>query len=179
MKVAIVYLIKGEAQHYQKKLIKKVADLSGEKYVAYDTLLPQHITLKVPFNIKNIKKLEILLSEFTAEQKRHPLKIRKFGNFRKFVTFLTAEFPIGARKIQKQLVKTVNEEYRLKPHNHELEWKPHATIAYGNNKDTFKIIWKYLNSLEKPSFDLEFDNITILKKSRKLWKIHKVFKIPN
>jgi len=178
MKVVIVYLIKGEMQKYQKRLIKKTANLSGERYLAYDNSLPEHITIKIPFRIKNFKKLENLLSEFASNQKRYPVKVRKFGNFRKFVAFLKTDFSRGAKKVQKNLVKTLYKEYRLSSQDHDINWNPHATLVYGNTPESFKIIWRYLKSLEKPKFDFEFDNITILKKPKRLWKVHKVFKIP-
>ena len=53
----------------------------------------------------------------------------------------------------------------------------HATVAYGSTKKSFSIIWDYLQTLEKPEFDLEFDNIAILKKPKKYWQIYKEFKI--
>ena len=57
------------------------------------------------------------------------------------------------------------------------KYKPHATIAYGNSLKKFDHMWRYINTLNKPRFDLSFDNVTILKKPRKYWTIHKVYKL--
>ena len=56
-------------------------------------------------------------------------------------------------------------------------FKPHATVAYGNTKQSFKDIWNYLKTKEKPEFDLKLDALFLMKKPRKHWKLHKVFKI--
>jgi len=57
------------------------------------------------------------------------------------------------------------------------KWNPHSTISYGNTKESFDGIWNYLKKLDKPKFELMFDNITIMKKSGKYWRVYKEFKL--
>jgi len=179
MQYVIVYLIRGKAREYQKKLIKKVADISGERYVAYENPIPQHVTLKSPFKIRSIRRVERTLRKFTKDKKPYPIRINGFGNFRRgLVVFLNTKFSFRGRRIQKKLIKLLKQEANLKLHEFDKKWKPHATIAYGNTNETFYEIWSYLKKIEKPKFDMEFDNITILKKPRKgRWRIYKVFEI--
>lgn len=175
MKVVLVYLIKGEAQKYQKRLIKQVADISGERYVAYDNPIAQHITLNSPFRVRSTRKLESLLEKFAAEKDSIPMRISGFGNFKRFVAFLKLDIPRGVRNIQKELIEMTRDELNVKPNAYDLKWHPHATVAYGNTKASFNKIWHYLKEQNKPEFDVEFDNITILRKPKKLWEVHKIY----
>ena len=175
MRVVIVYLIQGKARRYQESLIERVAHLSGENYLL-ENPLPQHVTLRSPFDVKDLKKLEQVVGDFTAQQKRASIMIRGFGNFEKKVAFLKPEFPKQARAIQRSLVTLVKDELSIPPHEFDLKGRPHATIAYGNTPETFGIIWDYLK-LRKPRYRLDFDNITILTKPRRYWKIHKVYEL--
>jgi len=77
--------------------------------------------------------------------------------------------------IQKQLLKELKKIKGIRVKKSDKEFKPHATIAYGNTKKSFDNIWNYLKKFNKPKFNLKFDNITILKKAGKYWKIYKVF----
>ena len=175
MKYALVYLIKGKPKKYQQNLVKTVGPKFGERYVL-ESKLPAHITLKIPFDTSNIKPLENRLKEFVKKQKPAKIKITGFGNFRRFVAFLKFKFSKSAFKIQKDLIKELN-KVGIKLHEHDKKWHPHATISYGNTKKSFNNIWNYLKTLNKPQFDLYFDNITILKKGKKYWKVYKEFRL--
>lgn len=176
MKYVLVYLLKGDARKCQQKLVKEVGPRFGENYMM-ENPLPAHITLKSPFELRDIKELEKKLKEFTSKHRSREFKIRRFGNFRRFVAFLKPEMPQEIIKLQKKLLKTIKDMDGIELHEFDKKWKPHATIAYGNTKESFDNIWNYLKKLDKPNLDLVFDNITILKKPKKYWKVHKVFKL--
>jgi len=177
MKCVIVYLIRGEVQAYQQDLINKLAEISGEEYVAKTNPIPQHITLKAPFDTEDLEKLERVVEEFAKTQKQGEIKIRGFNNFDRFVAFLDTKFDDKSKAIQKGAITILAERMNLKLHEHDKSFKPHATVAYGNTKETFDTIWNYLEGLEKPKFDLKFDNITIMIKPEGSWKVHKVYEI--
>jgi len=176
MKYSIFYLMKGEARRYRNKLVKEVGPKFGERYVL-NSKLPAHITLKIPFENNNIKKVEKVLKKFIKNHKSSKIKIIGFGNFRRFVAFLKFEFPKFALGTYKEMINELGKIKGIKIHEHEKNWHPHATIAYGNTKKSFNEIWNYLKKLNKPKFELMFDNITIMKKVGKYWKIHKEFKL--
>jgi 2'-5' RNA ligase len=175
MKYSIFYLIKGEAGKYNQKLLKTIGPKNGENYMI-ENPLPSHVTLKSPFEIDNIREIEEFLDDFVKKQKQSRIEIDGFGNFRRFVAFLKVKFSVGAKKIQKNLVKEL-QEFGIKAHEFDLKWDPHATISYGNTKESFNGIWKDLKKLNKPHFDLKFENITIMKRVSSGWKVHKEFKI--
>ena len=77
--------------------------------------------------------------------------------------------------MRKEMIKGIK-RLGIKIEKYDREYRPHATVAYGNTKKSFNGIWNYLKTLESPKFDLKFDNIAILKK-RKYWEIYKVYKI--
>lgn len=176
MKYVLVYLIRGKAERYHQKLVKEVGPKFGERYMI-ENPLPSHITLKSPFELDNSKELETLLKMFSNKHKSVKIKIDSFGNFRRFVAFLKISLPKQVIKIQKELLREVKKVEGINLHEFDLKWKPHATISYGNTKDSFDKIWSYIQTLEKPNFELEFDNITILRKPKKLWKVYKIYKL--
>ena len=175
-KYVIVYLIKGKAGKYNQKLIKIVGPKFNELHIVKNPR-PPHITLKSPFEATKIKDVENILKEFVKKQKSVKININGFGNFRRFVAFLKVNFSKEAKKIQKNLIKELKNIKWMKFHEHDLKWKPHATIAYGSNKKNFNRIWDYLIKLNKPKFDLKFDNITLLIKKGNTWKVYKEFRI--
>lgn len=176
MRYALVYLIRGKAEKYHQKLVKEVGPKFGEKYMM-ENPLPSHITLKSPFELDNSIELENMLNVFSKKHKSVKIKINSFGNFRRFVAFLKISLPKQVFKIQKDLLREVKKVDGVTLHEFDIQWKPHATISYGNTKNSFDKIWSYIQKLEKPNFESVFDNITILKKPKKLWKIHKIYKL--
>jgi 2'-5' RNA ligase len=175
MKYSIFYLIKGPAEKYQQKLVKEVGPMFGENYMVENSL-PAHITLHSPFELKSIKHLEELLNNFSKKHNKSKIKIEGFGNFKRFVAFLKTQFSKEGMKLQKELAREL-EKINIPSHKFDKKFKPHATISYGNTPETFSKIWDYLKKLENPKFEVEFDNLTIMKKSRNKWIIHKKFEL--
>ena len=174
MKYSIFYLIKGNAEKYRDNLVKIVGPRFAENYVV-NSKLPAHITLKTPFEIKNIKLIENTLKDLTKRHRKQNIEIRGFGNFRRFVVFLIFRFSKPALKIREELIKRFKEIKGTSIRQYDKKWNPHATISYCNTKKSFNNIWNYLKKLDKPYFKLKFDNITIMKKTGRYWKIHKKF----
>ena len=174
MEYVIVYLIKGKAEKLQQKLVKTVGPKFGENYKV-ENPWPAHVTLKNPFKIKNIKRLESTMVEFVKKCKQEKITITGFGNFNKFVVFLKTNFSQHSRKIQKELIKEIK-KLGIEITKFDKNFSPHSTIAYGNTKETFSKIWNYLKTLPKPKFNLIFDNITILRKN-KFWEVYKEYPI--
>jgi len=172
MKYAIVYLLRGKIRGYHKKLVKELAQKFKENYLTKKNPIPPHITLKSPFRTKYIKEIEKIIKDFTKIKKPSKIKIKGFGNFNKSVIFLKTKFSRKGYKVQKELLNKLG----LKTQKFDKKWKPHSTIGFSNTKKRFNQMWKYVKS-KNPKFDLKFDNITILKKPRKYWKIYKTFNI--
>ncbi|MBI4116913.1 2'-5' RNA ligase family protein [Candidatus Pacearchaeota archaeon] len=158
------------------KLVKEIGPKFGENYVL-DSKLPAHITLKIPFNLRNIKELENFLENFVKKLHREEIEIVGFDNFRRFVVFLKFNFSKSALRIQSNLIYEIKKINEIDIDKHDEKWHPHATISYGNTENSFNHIWNYLKKLEKPHFKLYFDNITIMKELKNKWVIHKEFKL--
>ena len=166
----------GEAKKYRNNLVKEVGPKFGERYV-FESKLPAHITLKTPFETKKIREVEEILEEFVKNHQASKIKIVGFGHFKRFVAFLKFEFSKSALRTQSELIKELSKIKNIKIREHDKIWHPHSTISYGNSKKSFNGIWNYLKKLDKPSFEMKFDNITIMKKSRKRWKVYRKFKL--
>jgi 2'-5' RNA ligase len=176
MRYVIVYLVKGKAKKYQNKLKNEVGPKFGENHLV-DNPIPAHVTIKSPFETKKIEEVESVISEFVKKRKAVDLKIDGFDKFRRFVAFLKIDFGKEGRKVRKDLLKDLEKVKWMKLRGHDLKWKPHVTVSYGNTKESFDGIWNYLAKLKKPKFNLKFDNITLLKKVRGKWKVYKEFEI--
>jgi 2'-5' RNA ligase len=176
MKVVLVYRIKGKLEKIQQKLVKEVGPKFGEEYMI-ENPLPVHVTLSSPFEFKKIKEVDNFVKQFVKNKEKSIINVRGFGKFDNKVAYIKTTFSKQGRLIQRKLVKDLYEEFGKKPHEFDLKWKPHSTISYGNSKESFDNIWKHLRELEKPAGELSFDNITILKKPKKFWKIHREYKI--
>ncbi len=176
MRYSIFYLIGGETKKYQQNLVKEVGPKFGEKYVL-ESKLPAHITLKAPFDIEKINELEKILGAFVKNHKSSKINVVGFDNFNRFVAFLKFEFSKSALRIQKEMINELSKINGIEINEYDKKWHPHATISYGNNKKSFDGVWNYLSELDKPKFELMFDNITLMKKSGKYWNVHKRFKL--
>ncbi len=171
----IVYKITGRAAKCHQNLVKKISRLFRE-YECKNEKLPTHATLKYSFETDNIAEIENIIKSFVKKQKPAKIEMRGFDHFHNSVIFSKLKFSKEAKEIQKKLIKELKTN-GLPIKKDDAYWKPHATITFISKKDNFEKIWNHLHSLDKQKFDLKFDNITILKKPRKLWKTHKRFKI--
>jgi len=174
MQYVIVYLIKGKPKIYQQGLINELS----RKFNLHNLNkhIPPHVTLKLPFSTKNIKVIEKLILNICKDSKKYPVKIKGFGNFGKEALFLDIKFSFKAKRIYKKLLKELKKIKWVSFNQYDGLGTFHATLAYAKNKKQFSYIMKYLQK-RKPSYDLEFDNISLLKKIGKNWKIYKVFEI--
>lgn len=177
-KYFIGYVLEGKEKEYNQKLVEEVGPMFGEDYIV-ENPRPPHLTLKSPFETDKIEEIESLLSKFAKDHKSTRFKINGFDNFRKFVAFLKVEDSDKIRELQKSLINELKKISWIKIDKYDLEWKPHATIAYGNTQESFNKIWNYLQNLQKPEFDIQFKKISLLKKENNLWKIYKEYELNN
>lgn len=175
MKYVIVYLVRGKVERYHQFLVKTIGPKFGENYLIKNPL-PSHITIKSPFVSKNIKNVEYTIKNFVNTRKPVRIDVEGFGNFNRFVAFLKLKFPKQLLKIHTELLNELEDKNKIKLEEFDKKWKPHITIAYGNTKKSFDKIWNELKE-KNPKYKLKFDNITILKKPKRYWKIHKIFEI--
>ncbi len=170
----IVYLMRNKVKKYQEKLIDELS--KKFKINNLNHHIPAHITLKVPFETKRIKNVENVLRNFVKKQKQSKIKVKGFGSFNGKVIFINPIYSNAAKILTRNLIKDLEIISRMKLKKYDKDHTPHATIGYARNKYQFKEILNFLNS-KNPEFSMSFDNITILKKVVRNWKIYKIFKI--
>lgn len=175
MKYAIVHLLTGKAREYHVKLVKTLAKEFNEPYLIKNPI-PSHITLKYSFKTNKIKEIEKSLESFIKDKKQSDIKIRKINNFDKKVLYLQVDFSKKATKVYRELLKELKKIKYLNWRKFDAKEKFHATIIYANTKENYRKISRKVFKI-KPKLDIKFDNISILKKQKNKWKIHKIYKI--
>lgn len=175
MKYVIVCLIKGDAGNYHNSLVRELARNFSTKDLSQT--IPPHLTIKSPFFTKNIKIIEEIIYGFSKSIKKTSFTLKGFDHFRRNVIFMNVNANNYLIDVARNLVKLLGKvrgmtfsEYESKPVHY------HATIAYCESEKMFDAIWLYLSN-RKPEYKVYFDNITILKKVKDKWRIHKEFDI--
>lgn len=176
MKYCIVYLIKGNAEEYQRKVVREFSDVFDIRDL--NNHIPPHITLKAPFETDNINQIEELLSNFSKNVKPAKIKIGELGHFDKRVIYLDAKFSPEAKKIYDNLIKELEKISWMSWREHDKLGNFHATLAYCQDEEEYKDFWEYLSMLNPASFDANLDNISILvKNSEGDWEVYRGFRI--
>jgi 2'-5' RNA ligase len=180
MKYVVVYLIKGEAKKYHENIARNLSKRFGFKCET-DHIMP-HITLKYfnpPFGTKkDIADVEKAIGELCKTQKKSSLKLSSFGNFGQNVVFIKVK---PSKEMQATFDNLILELKKIK----SVVWNQfdgknmtfHSTLSTQFCQKDFPDIMKYLETVEKPDFNLNFDNVTILQKRKTNWKIYKEFKL--
>jgi len=169
----IVCLIKGEALQFHEKLVDEVCS----KFNVKPQRLPAHFTIKAPFELEDVSEIENIIESFTKNRKSEGILIDGFGFFRTNVVFMKVNPSSDAKKIHDDFIKELKKVSNL-------EWKPnegkekvyHCTVVSKLREDKFQPIWEYVSNFS-PKYELQFDNISILRWENYRWVTHKEFKI--
>lgn len=174
----IAYLIEGDAKKYHERLCKKVSEnFDIDKIVKSE--IPPHITLKAPFETNNIEVVEEVIGNFAKKIENKPeLTYGNFGSFKENVVYVDIQSKSDFEELIKDFHKTLLENFKwMQFYDTEKLLNFHATVAVGRNtKKNFHEINKFLENLPECEFELDFDNIAILKNENGIWKIHRVFR---
>jgi len=176
MKYSIVYLLKGEAEKYHRELVEEVSQKFGVKGVV-NSKVPSHVTLKYLSNRNEIKDIEELIKRISENINSFYLDVGGVGSFGKDVIFLKVKHSEELNKLEGELFGAL----RNFP---DIKWDPwdklpyafHITLAEKDIGNKFYEIKKYCEDHEK-HFRVLFDNITIIKKPKDKWIVHKEFKL--
>jgi len=175
MRYSIFYVIPGKFAKYQQKLCKEYAKKFNEPYML-ENPLPCHVTLKAPFDSNNIKEIENIVKKVCENRKSSNVNIKNIGNFHRKVVFFKITLSGVAKKIHYELIRRLKKINRLEWSEYEPCYKYHSTIIYGNTPESFNKIWADASKLNL-NFTEKFNNITIMKKAKGRWKVHKTFKL--
>ena len=172
MKFFIGYLIEGEAAVWHNDLARDISEKFNIWNIA-DTR-PPHITIFRPFETESIETILGLLEDWTAG---HPLlgklAISNFGNFDDKVVFADVAVDGDVMNAISDLRAGLHGVPGMPSENHP-EWRPHATLAYQVEPAKIKAIRDYVSKLDKPNFNLAFDNVTIFRsEDDRKWSVWK------
>lgn len=176
MKYSIAYLIKGNAEEYQRKIMREFSDVFDIRDL--NNHIPPHITLKAPFETDNINELDKLLSNFAKNSKAGKVNLGGLGHFDNRVIYMDSKFSSDAKAVYNNLIKELEKVGWLTWRDYDKLGNFHATLTYCENEEQYKECWEYFSKLKTAMFDLKFDNISILvKNSEGDWEVYKEFKI--
>jgi len=174
MRLAIIFVIKGNFEKYHQKLIKEIGGKFEQPELINEPKLPSHFCMKFPFNTSKLKGIEKSIKKVINNHSRFKLKVGKFGHFTNLVVFAKPRTSKKLINIQKDLIRKLKVHKKL----YDKKWVPHATISFCKDDKNYKKIWKYLEEKGGKEFEVIFDNISILKRySKKDWRIYKEFKL--
>lgn len=173
MRYVIVCLIEGEALEFHEKLTLAICHTFKVKRQR----LPAHFTIKAPFETEKINEMEELIEKFCLNNKATDIKIQDFGHFKENVVYMDVLPSNEAIKIHDNFIDLV----QTLPW---LEWKRnegkgrifHCTLVSKIPYGMFDDIWTYISNINY-SFNLSFDNISILSWENYKWNLHKQYKL--
>jgi len=175
MEYSIFYLIEGETGKYQNQLVKDLSqNFGGNSILKSD--LPTGIALKVPFEVENIGAIEKVIGDFVKKEKPAKIAAHEFGKVKKFTAVINFKLSKQAFRLQKKLLEELG-EVKIKAHKYDRKFKAYSVIVYSKTKRQFRKLLKHLSEMKKPKFKLKINNIAIMKKVGKVWKLHKKFRI--
>lgn len=175
MEYSIFYLIEGDAEKYQNQLVRDISQNFGENSILKSNL-PTGIALKVPFEVGNIGVVEKVIEDFVKKEKPAKIATHEFGKVKKMAAVIHFKLSKQASKLQRKLLEEL-EEAKIKSHRYDRKFKAHSIIVYSKTKREFRKILRHLSKMKKPKFKLKINNIAIMRKVGKVWKLHKKFKI--
>ena len=163
--IALICLLTEEVNTYYRNLRQK---LSAQFGIEINLGVPAHITLKYGFPVENIRKIEEVVRIFSEFQPRAKWELCGFGHFshpdRKIV-FLDVRPGDGIQVAHLRLL----DKLRLIPwvkwgQFDGPSWHYHVTLAaQGITTDNFGDVLSFLEDLEEPVFEANFDNIALFR----------------
>ncbi len=139
---------------------------------------PPHITLHMPFSMKEEKEMKLFTSLSNFSSMHTPIKvcIDNFEHFPPRVIFLNVVNSVPLKHLQKALERTFKKDLNLFNANYgEQPFHPHITLAFRDlKKDQYKKAWEEFQAKE---FKEEFmaDKLTLLKHDGKVWQVYREF----
>lgn len=169
-KYFIAYLLGGTARSYHERLTRELA--SRYRIFPLHERVSPHITVKPPFEADEdgIEEVERVLRAFAHSETAKPLSIRGFGGFGFKTVYLNVEKSGGAVALVRRLISALNSNISWLP-RYPLEGnKLHSSVARFLNRIQSRRIKRFISG-ERPAFEMRLDNVAILKKTGRTWKV--------
>lgn len=174
MEYFVGYLIENEASEYYKQVTSDIAQRFG--IINLSLSIPAHLTLKIPNEISDLQDFEKYVSDIaskTAVSQLYMDGFEKFDGKKSNTIYLSVSAKDGMQNIENAVDALENYKENIK--NIERPLKLHSSIARFLDTEQCVEIWNYIETLPKPNFTLEFNNITIFKRIGYDFLIHKTY----
>ena len=146
--------------------------------------IPPHVTLKAPFDVaqgkpfdtQDIEEVEKAVKTVANKSDPAPMVVEGFERLKRTVLALHVKPSDAALAVQRRLINELRSVLPAKRF-YRLDDAPHfhASIVRREDLETCDKVWRYLLKTYKPYFDIELNNLTILRNERKRWYVHRVF----
>lgn len=175
MRYFIAYLASKPLAEYHQALVKELAEKFGLEIGA--GYFPTHITLKAPFDLNDATVIKDALEKFASVHYAPSFTIKNFGHFDRKVIFLDVSLNEILSTITWDLQNTLKQIHNLSWREHEPLRNFHVFVAKRIDTMKFDAIWSHLMQKKVPSFDLLFDNITLLRLENDAWVVDSVYQL--
>ena len=168
--------IRAEAAEYYKATCAELAARFGVSDIS--EIVHPHISVKYPFERGSIETIDNLIS-LSTEARAHPLTLSGWGHFGNRTIFIDVPAPAPEiKRFMGEIQTKLHQQAGIPVTPQEETAHLHLSIARFLKGTQFDDIWKYLQSMPAPKFDIHFDNLTIFKKENRddrSWKVLKTF----
>ena len=172
MRIYVGSLVEGIISDYYFETIER---LSKEGLIDMKVKIrTPHITLKAPFETKEVDKLEEIILDSFPENPRMYLTIGRFGNFvesEKPVLFIDVEASYEFLRHYKKFLDSLSRANFPFSEYDRVDKNFHITLAKGNEIPDIDKALSYLQKNQNRLFNTSLANITIFKKGRSETKV--------
>jgi 2'-5' RNA ligase len=175
MSYFVGYMLEGAVAEWHREVAKNISEHFGT-WKVHEKVAP-HLTIFYPFDTEEVDTLSNLLEGYCeAQAMPGTISVTDFGRFDDNVVFAKAEAGAEINAVVHELQDLLS-EVPLVPRRGFRAWNPHATLAHKVPKETMHKIWEYVQTLPKPHFILDFDNITLFRyEGERKWSVEKIFR---
>ena len=172
MKYLVAHLLSGDASAYHKALAEELT--FRFRTLPLHERIPAHITIKPPFEAddERIAEVERILRAFSAQEHATPLFLNGFGKFGFRTIYMDVRKSPEAVSLARTMVKTLNENASWLPRHLREGNKLHASVARFLSHRQSRRIWRFLKECTFPMFRTSLDNVAILKKEGRDWRVY-------
>ena len=179
--IAIICLLPTEVNNYYVKLRQMIA---GNFRLQVNRDVPAHITLKYGFPVRDIDEIEEVAEQFCFSHSKSTWELRDFGYFinnDKYVMFIDAIPTEETRKAHTALLDNLRKIKWVKWGQFDSsDLHYHITLASnGITSKNFVDVWSFINQLEKPNFEVHFDNLALFRIEKDPPFIYSMFRLPD
>lgn len=167
------YLIEFRFSGYAKDMLRELTSSISKNFHVYGTTrrrVVPHITLAGPLYTDDEKKLVKEIKNIASKYKLVGFKLDGFGRFGKNVIYTKIMPSEEMQKIRSEIVKKLEKFCDMQDHDYEVDYHPHATLAFKDIEKKFDKIWEFLQGWKIPQMNQYVLRITIIKNQKILYE---------